>query len=122
MYMLCDSGDIYKIDTQNYSHRWSFETDLITNQTVDIKHIRKMQMFAQLDENSWIKVYALYDDEEFNKNSHLVYSSNDTGQIAIRVKPRQTANYGIKLHIEGCGYAKLYELELILETGGDLYV
>lgn len=122
MYMLCDRGNIYKIDTQDYSHEWSFETDLITNQTVDIKHIRKMQMFAQLDENSLIKVYVLYDDEEFNKNSHLVYSSNNTGQIAIRVKPRQTANYGIKLHIEGYGYAKLYELELILESGGDLYV
>ena len=71
-----------------------------------------------------IKVYILYDDEEFDKNtSHLVYSSNGKqGKFPIRVKPRKTANYGFKLHFEGTGYVKLYELEIFVEQGGGLYV
>ncbi len=123
MYALCDDGDIYKIDTNSYSHNWNFETDLFTNETVDIKHIKKIQMFAQLASNARLKVYVLYDDEEFDENtSHLVYSSDSTGQIAVRVKPRQTAGYGVKLHFEGYGYARLYELEMFMEAGGGLYV
>ena len=123
MYMLCDDGYIYKMDTGNYRHSWSFETDLITNETVNIKHIKKIQMFADIDSGANIKAYILYDDEEFDEDtSHLVYSSTGYGQKPIRVKPRQTASYGIKLHIEGYGYVKLYELEIFMETGGDLYV
>ena len=123
MYMLCDDGYIYKMDTGDYRHSWSFETDLITNETVNIKHIKKIQMFADIASGANIKAYILYDDEEFDENtSHLVYSSTGYGQKAIRVKPRKTASYGIKLHIEGYGYVKLYEMELSMETGGDLYV
>lgn len=122
MYMLCGNGVIYKMDTDNYRHSWSFETDLITNETVNIKHIKKIQMFADIASGANIKVYVLYDDEEFDEDtSHLVYSSAGYGQKPIRVKPRNTASYGIKLHIQGYGYVKLYELELFMENGGDLY-
>ena len=123
MYMLCADGYIYKMDSGNYRHSWSFETDLITNETVNIKHIKKIQMFADIASGANIKAYILYDDEEFDEDtSHLVYESTGYGQKAIRVKPRKTASYGIKLHIEGYGYVKLYELELFMENGGDLYV
>lgn len=122
MYMLCLDGKIYRMDTELYAHDWSFETDLITNETVDIKHIKKLQMLADIGSGACLKVYFLYDDEKFNKQtSHLVYTSSGTGQKAIRAKPRPTASYGVKLHIEGHGYVKLYELELFMETGGDLY-
>ena len=122
MYMLCADGYIYKMDTGNYRHSWSFETDLITNETVNIKHIKKIQMFADIATGANIKAYILYDDEEFDEDtSHLVYESTGYSQKAIRVKPRKTASYGIKLHIEGYGYVKLYELELFMENGGDLY-
>ena len=123
MYMLCVDGKVYKMDTEDYDHKWSFETDLVTNKTVNIKHIKKLQMLAELNSNANIKVYILYDDEKFNENtSHLVYSSNKYGRLPIRVKPRKTANYGFKLHIEGYGYVKLYELEIFVEQGGDMYV
>ena len=134
MYMLCDSikdeegntiqnGYIYQMDTGNYDHIWSFETDLITNKTVNIKHIKKLQMLVEAAEESNLRVYILYDDEEFDeKESHLVYTSKKSGKFPIRVKPRKTANYGFKLHFEGSGYVKLYELEIFIEAGGDLYV
>lgn len=133
MYMLCADGCIYKMDTDDYSHYWSFETDLITNKTVDIKHIKKLQMLVEVEnkENTNIDVYILYDDEAFDaltpeeQAKRLVYSNKTQkkyGKFPIRVKPRNTANYGFKLHIEGFGYVKLYELEIFVETGGDLYV
>lgn len=123
MYMLCEDGYIYRMDTEEYG-RWCFETDLITNETVDIKHIKKMQLFADIAEGAEIKVYMLYGDEEFDEStSHLVYDSGGRyGQCAIRVKPRKTASYGVKLHFAGSGYVRLYEMELAIETGGSLYV
>ncbi len=123
MYMLCENGCVYKMDTNNYNHIWRFETELITNQTVNIKHIKKLQMLVDLAGSANIDVYILYDDEVFDKyTSHLVYSSKKKGKYPIRVKPRKTANYGFKLHFEGTGYAKLYELEIFIEAGGDMYV
>ena len=123
MYMLCTDGCVYKMDTNSYLHDWSFETDLITNKTVDIKHIKKLQMLADFHEAGNMRVYILYDDEEFDKNkSHLVFTSKVDGKCPIRIKPRKTANYGFKLHFEGNGYVKLYELEIFIEAGGDLYV
>ena len=133
MYMLCDDGKVYKLDTADYDLLWSFETDLITNQTVDIKHLKKIQMLVDMpekvgtfnNEEAYIDVYVLYGDEAFNaSSSHHVYRSEGNGRKAVRVKPRSknNASYGIKLHIEGYGYAKLYEMELFIEQGGDLYV
>lgn len=122
MYLLTSNGKILKMDTGEYNHNWSFETDLITNETIDIKHIKKIQLFAEIASGAGIKVYVLYDNEKFNQSTaHLVYQSTDYGQKPIRVKPRQTASYGIKIHVEGYGYAKLYEMELFMENGGDLY-
>lgn len=122
MYMLCDDGHIYKMDTGDYSHSWSFETDLITNETVDIKHIKKIQLFADIAPGANVKVYFVYDDKTFDADtSQLAYSSTGYGKKAIRVKPRLTSHYGVKLHIEGSGYVRLYELELGMEMGGDLY-
>lgn len=123
MYALGSDGCIYRLDTDDYSHAWSFETDLITNETVDIKHVGKLQLFADIAEGASLKVYILYGDEAFDsRSSHLVYEGIGGGQKPIRVKPRQTASYGIKLHVEGRGYVRLYELELFIENGGDLYV
>ena len=132
MYMLCDDGYVYEMDTGDYNHEWSFETDLITNRTVDIKHIKKLQMLVDVGKptrEADMRVYILYDDEVFEtmledeKARHLVYSNNNKqGKLPIRVKPRKTANYGFKLHIEGTGYVKLYELEIFVEQGGAMYV
>lgn len=123
MYMLCNDGNIYKLDSEQYGHEWCFETELITNRTVNIKHIKKLQMLVDVGSSANLKVYILYDDEIFDENkSHLVYSSNKVGKYPIRVKPRQTANYGFKLHVEGKGYVKIYELEMFVEAGGDMYV
>ena len=126
MYALCDDGYIYKMDTGLYADEWCFETDMMTNQTVDIKHLKKMQMFAEIGADASIEVYAVYNDGVFDEEaSHLLYSfENDTDktvQKAIRVKPRQTANYGFKLHVKGSGYVRLYELELHVQAGGELY-
>ena len=134
MYMLCDNGVIYQMDTGDYlEHKWSFETDLITNKTVDIKHIKKLQMLVDVDDDAPadepnLQVYVLYDDDNFEtmsdegKAKRLVFSSNKSGKFPIRVKPRKTASYGFKLHFEGVGYVKLYELEIFVEQGGGLYV
>ena len=126
MYAILAGFGIYKLDTNSFNQPWEFETDLITNKTVDIKHVKKIQMLAHFgkdeSDSANMKVYFLYDGEKFSKSSHLVYDGSGTGQKVIRVKPRKTASYGVKIHVEGTGYVRLYEMELFMETGGDLYV
>ena len=81
-------------------------------------------MMTDIADGAEFKVYFLYDDEKFDKDkSHLVYSSGGrSGRVAVRVKPRQTAHWGIKMHVCGRGYVTMYGLELWFEAGGDLYV
>lgn len=122
MYMLTSDGEVLKLDSGEYDHDWSFETELITNATVDIKHIKKLQLFADIAKGAKVRVYLLYDGEEFDPASATpAYESTSFGQKPIRVKPRMSAHYGVKLRIEGRGYVKLYSLELCCEPGGDLY-
>lgn len=128
MFLLTDGAldeqrKIIKLDSGKYDHNWCFETDLMTNQTVDIKHLKKIQMFMDCS-NADVKVYALYDDEVFSpEKSHLLYDGKGmNGRKTIRVKPRMSAHYGVKFHIEGTGYIRLYELEVITQAGGGLYV
>ncbi len=131
MFMLTDGGTVYKMDTGKYNIDWSFETDISTAltssssssyQTVNIKHISKFQMLAYIEGD--MKIYALYDNEVFDsETSQLLYDSNGkTGMQPIRLKPRMTANYSFKLHFEGHGYVRLYEMELRVVAGGELYV
>lgn len=121
---------IYRLNPNTPIDSWCFETDLITNGTVNIKHIKKMQMLAEFRTGTNMTVHFLYDDEVFDRltaaerDERCVYrlESPPNGKKTIRIKPRKTANYGIKLHVEGHGYFKIHELELFIENGGDLYV
>lgn len=142
MFMLGGDGRIYRLDTGKYGGtEWSFETDLITRQSssssssssaytsVNIKHVKKIQMLTELIESEtgeipYIKVWALYDGEKFDsEKSQLVYDSNGkTGVLPVRIKLRKSAHYGVKLHVEGKGQVRLYNMELFMEKGGDLYV
>lgn len=128
MFLLTDGAvdeqrKILKLDSGQYDHDWSFETDLMTNQTVDIKHLKKIQMFMDCDKAD-VRIYALYDNEVFSpESSHLLYVGEKLqGKKTIRVKPRMSAHYGVKFHVEGTGYIRLYELEVVTQAGGGLYV
>lgn len=123
---ISSGAKIYRLDTEDYNHDWFIETDFFTNGTVDIKHIRKLQMLADLALGSSMKAYIIYDDEKFDPDkSHLIFERENDGEstvkAVIRVLPRRTASYGFKIRIEGFGYAKLYQMELGLTGGGELY-
>jgi hypothetical protein len=122
MYLLGKDGNVYRLDSGNYNQSWRLETDFFTGKTIDIKHIKKIQLLAQIPSGSDLDIYVLYDDEQWSLNSHRVYSGSGGGQVPIRIVPRQTASYGFKLHIRGYGYVKLYGLEVFVTNGGDLYV
>ena len=128
MYCLAKEGMLYKIDSGIYTNQfWYCETDLYIGKSIDIKHISKIQLLADIAANSTLYIYCLYDDEEFNVNTtQQVYAYTNTSGSSkrqpIRIIPRQTASYGFKLRISGIGYSKLYQLELFLRQGGELYV
>lgn len=127
MYALGGDGYIYKLDSGDYSHNWAFETDIYTGKSIDIKHVKKIQMLVEVAKSASIDVYLLYDDESFNTStSQKVFtytnSTNNTIRLPIRIVPRKTANYGFRLRVSGNGYVKVYQLELIYNAGGELYV
>ena len=127
MFGISSDFKIYRLDTGNYAHDWFALTDLSCNGSVDIKHIKKIQMLADIGAGSTVSVYLLYDDEEFDEEkSHLIFTKKNTGtkeiKLPIRTIPRKTANYGFKIYIKGNGYAKIYQAELLITQGGDKYV
>ena len=119
MYMACEHNGIYKLDTDVYDgQEWSFETDTITNHTVDIKHLNKFQIYAEFQSTS-LKVYAIYDDKG---PAEIYFGEELEGIKPIRVLIRKSANYSLKLRFEGKGYMKLHSMNLITSSGGNLYV
>jgi len=123
MYMLCADGRIYKMDTGLYSHAWSFETDLCTGHSIDIKHIDKVQIMCDMASDSVLRVYALYGDEVFDeRRSQLLCERKGAGRRCVRIRPRMTAEYGYRLRFEGFGYVKIYQMEIETSEGGELFV
>ncbi len=145
MLALRQDGYIYIIDGDSAEDTantdWAAETCIISRvnaslsasySNVDIKHVSKIQMLADIPDGAILKVYALYDDEEFDpKTSHCVYDSIKHGskhgvsgkvRRAIRIKLRKSAHYGVRLRLCGKGGVRIYGLELFIERGGQLYV
>jgi len=126
MYMLCGDGWIYRLDTGNYSHDWSAETDLYSGGTSEIKHIQKAQILADIGAGARLEAHLLYDGEAFDANaSHRICSVTNTGvtekKTVIRAVPRQTANHSFRLRLSGFGFVRVYRLELYLKEGGELH-
>ncbi len=118
VFMLCEDGYIYKLNSGDYGD-WYAITDFVTNRTIDIKHIRKIQLLADIKQGSNLKVYIKYDN---NTAWEEIYSSTSYGQQRIVITPKITANYGYKLKFSGKGYVKLYQMEIRTKEGGDLYI
>lgn len=128
LYMLCEDGGIYAIGTRVYNgQQWSFETDLYTGNSIDIKHLSKIQVLCDMNKGSELEIYMLLDGEVFDKSTmEPLYSTieqrDGTHKRSIRFVPRKTANYGFKLHFEGKEYVKIYSLEMLLTAGGEKYI
>ena len=122
MYALPSKGKILKLDTEDYAQEWSFETDLFTNKNIDIKHIRKIHMLADVGKDAKLKLYLLYDGEKFSDKMQPVYESSEEGRKTIRIRPRNAAGYGFKIHAEGSGFVRIYHMELQMNHGGEMYV
>lgn len=131
MYMLCKHGCVYRVDSQSYAG-WSFSTEMVMNKTVDIKHVKKIQMMVEIPrtirtEESLVdnsganfEVYLVYDG---NGSGTKVFSSDGrTGRFPVRVKPHRTAHYALQLLVKGTGFVRFCGMELFLEDGGDMYV
>ena len=135
MFMLMHDGIVYRLDTGAYTREWAFETDFSTGtsyssdtaQSLDINHISKIQLLADVGKNAKFSVYAVYDDEDFSqfsddkKAERLIKCVDAEGLSVLRVYPRLTSHYRYKLHFEGSGYVKLYNLEVSLRRGGELH-
>lgn len=116
-YTVGDEGD-----TTTYNPlEWMFETDIITNNTMDIKHLKKIQIYAEFNQGSTMKISAIYDENTEEPVSLYEFIAEKNGKVPIRLLVRQSANYSLKLHFEGTGYMKIYSMELVTEGGGELY-
>lgn len=129
MYMLlkisADYGRIDKLDSDFYESPWSFETDMYLGHTIDIKHMKKIQLLADIEAGSALSIYCIYDDEVFDpETSQLLYAHTNSSEaierVPVRVLPRKTACYGFKLRFSGTGYVKIYQMEITMAMGGEL--
>ncbi len=124
MYLCCNDGEstsLEKLDTGVYG-TWGFETDLVTNESCDIKHIEKLQMFCDISEGARLAVCFKYDNEEGLHEVWKCLRQRSDIQKVIRVKPRMTAHHGFKMRVEGYGFVRIRSMELLVQGGGDLYV
>lgn len=125
LYMLCEDNKIYHYEDREYSADWAAETDMSLGGTVDIKHLKKIQLYAEMSPGSRLSVILIHVNEDGSTTELPVCEERNlesgTNTIPIRVIPRKTASHGYKVRFEGSGYVKLYQMELTLSGGGELY-
>ena len=123
-YMMSESG-IYRIDTKDYEgQKWLAETDIGLGKSVDIKHISKVQLLCDIDAGSSLKVSLVYDEGSGGEREEVIFERKNSSKkirAAIRIVPRKTAHWGARLRIEGVGYACIYQAEITVTSGGELY-
>ncbi len=103
------------------SDTWSFETDLMTNESYDIKHLKKVQLRAEADKGAAFTITAQYTDGK-EEQAVYDYAANAKTDIVARFVLRKSAAYGVRLKFSGRGYVKFHNLELIYEDGGEVNV
>ncbi len=115
-----ETGNLLTLHNVSANDSWYFETDLMTNESYDIKHLRKVQLRAEADEGAFT-ITAQYTD---GKEEQIVYdyATNAKTDIVARFVLRKSAAYGVKLKFSGRGYVKFHNLELIYEDGGEVNV
>lgn len=132
VFALDSNNKVYLINSKTFDgQEWACETDFISGGTVDIKHIKKIQMLADVGTGSSISVHILRDDEKFDELSQqelkdrCVYSyansADKSKTVVIRAVPKKTADYRYKIRISGVGYSKVYQMDISIQTGGELF-
>lgn len=114
-----DAGKLTKLDTASADGvEWSFETDLMTTGICDIKHVDKLQMCCDIDENASVEI-SMIDDKGTEQS---LWSSGDKeGYVVARVKIRKSACNAFKIRVSGVGNVCIRSMELYIKQGGELY-
>lgn len=118
IYVLTSAGEVKKLNTSAYG-TWNFITDVMMNQTLITRRIKKISLYCEIPASGYIKIDA-YDDK--GELHNVIDSGTLTGKRVLRACVRMTSAYGHKLKIYGSGKVIVKELELYTSYGGDTYV
>lgn len=119
MFCLCDNGYIYKLDSGVPCDEWSFETDLMTTGSCDIKHVDKLSLACDALELDATMMIEIIDSQE---NSTTVWEEADLhGYFVARVKIRKFISDAFKIRVSGTGKVCIRSMELFIKQGGELY-
>ena len=122
MFCLVDGKGIFRMDTGEYGE-WEFETDFTMLESVDVRHIKKLQFFVDVPEGSMFEAFLLYDGEPFQEEKAVqVCRISGGGLQPVRALVRMSAHHSVALYARGSGFVRLYEMELEMMGGGTLYV
>lgn len=119
-------GHLYRVDTGDYlGQSWRAETDLTLGRTVDIKHIRKVQLLCDIAPGSSLRASLILGEGSRDERGEVIFERTNSSEreirTAIRVVPRQTAHWGAKLRLSGEGFCRVYQAEISLKGGGELF-
>ncbi len=114
-----DYGHVMTLIDVRDTDDWHFETDLMTNEEYDIKHLKKVQVRTRIDEGAGYTIKVILSDET---EQEVFSSGGKDGDVVARFILRKTAAYGVKLKFEGQGFVRFYNMELIYEDGGEVNV
>ena len=78
IFALSGDGIIYQLNGSDEYDYWSFETDFYAGRTVDIKHISKIQLLADVKSGASFKIQVSYDKDSFDE-ANIIYESSVQG-------------------------------------------
>ena len=120
-FALGSDGGLYRMDSGTYENQnWFAATDLWTADGVDVKRIKKAELFLEADEGATLSVYLLKDGERFSpQESRRVFHKTFSvgGEQYVRFHVRRGAFVTAKIVIGGVGKVILRHLRIWLKEG-----
>lgn len=116
------NGEIYRFDGGDdgkKSEDWSFETEDMTEGSLDVKRIQKIKLYYEIGAGAEVRMYTIMRGKRGEKECYHYHNKAD-GALLRRgeVTLTNSADYNLKLRFEGRGHFKLMSLEFVIKNGG----
>ncbi len=120
LFALSGNGDLYKIDTLDNYGEWSFETEDMTENSLDIKRIQKIKVLFDIGSSAFMNVESIMSGGRggvcYRYRNNTEKKRRVRGEIALR----GTVDWCLRLRFSGKGYFKLLGLEIEMTDGGEI--
>ncbi len=120
LFALSGDGELYKMDTLDNYGEWSFDTEDMTENSLDIKRIQKIKVLFDIGPSASMKVESILSGGRGGVCYRYQNNTEEKKRVRGEIALRGTVDWCLRLRFSGEGYFKLLGLEIEMTYGGEI--